>query len=76
MMRFLAEKATLEFTLDHLVHLYQPFNHRGLLTLRCCSSTPLVVDDVDDGDQEWASWLIPVRTTDTIYVEFLLFPEG
>lgn len=50
MMRFFAEKVGLEFTFDHLVRLYWPFHRRGLLTLRCRSSTPFVIDDEKSGD--------------------------
>nr|XP_016489588.1 PREDICTED: uncharacterized protein LOC107809461 isoform X3 [Nicotiana tabacum] len=50
--------------ISHLIRLYQPFNHRGLLTLRCRSTTPFVVDDEEDGDREWMSRFIRVRTAD------------
>jgi len=76
MMRFFPEKAGLEFTLSHLVRLYQPFHHRGMLTLRCCSSTPFVVDDEKDGDQERVSLFVRIRTVDIIPVELMLFPRG
>lgn len=75
MMRFFAEKAGLEFTLSYLVRLYRPFHHRGLLTLRCHSSTPFVIDDEEDRDREWISRFVRVRTTDVIPVELMPFPE-
>lgn len=75
MVRFFAEKAGLEFTLSHLIRLYRPFHHRGLLTLRCRSATPFVVDDEEDGVREWMSRFVRVRTADIIPVEFMPFPK-
>lgn len=76
MIRLFTEMARLEFTLSHLVRLYRPFHHRGLLTLWCRSSMPFVVDDKEDGDRDWARLFVRVWMVDIITVEHMPFIEG
>lgn len=76
MLRFFVEKAGLEVTLSHLIMLYRPFHHRGLLILRCHSSTSLVVDYEEDEDQEWFSRFILGSDERIIPVDIMRIPEG
>ncbi|XP_070003039.1 uncharacterized protein [Nicotiana sylvestris] len=75
MMRFFAEKAELEFTLSHLLRLYRPLHHRGLIILRRRSTRPFISSDEEDKDRGWMSQFVRVRIVDIIPKEFLPFTE-